>query len=125
MSVTHPDALFPAHLDELARRADRALEGSGCDSLVLAAGSMLMQFQDDQPYPFKATAHFRSWAPLLDAPGSYVVHRPGRRPTLLFCQPEDYWHQPPALPTETWLGWYHSNSLPLPEFVQPLWLSSG
>ena len=28
-------------------------------------------------------------------------------------------------PTETWLGWYHSNSLLLPEFVQPLWLSSG
>ena len=75
MSVTHPDALFPAHLHELMRRADGVLAGSGCDALVLAAGVPPMQFQDDQPYPFKASAHFRAWAPLLDAPGSYVRTR--------------------------------------------------
>ena len=118
MSVTHPDALFPAHLHELTRRADRVLAGSGCDSLVLAAGVPPMQFQDDQPYPFKAGAHFRAWAPLLDAPGSYVVYRPGHRPTLLFYQPEDYWHQPPALPTEAWLDQFEVVRLKQPAEAQ-------
>jgi Xaa-Pro dipeptidase len=96
------DALFADHLSTLARRADRALEASGQKALVLAAGEPQWQFLDDQPYPFKVNPHFMAFAPLREAPGSAVVYRPGERPTLLFHQPEDYWHKPPSLPDAAW-----------------------
>lgn len=102
MTANPLDALYPAHLAEWGRRTDRALEAAGCEALVIGSGRAPMQFQDDQPYPFKVCAYFKAWAPLLDAPGSFIVYRPGRRPTMLFYQPDDYWHQPPALPTDGW-----------------------
>ncbi len=103
MSSPLADPLFPAHLAEMIRRADHALQDSAFEALVFAAGTAPMQFADDQPYPFKASAHFRAWAPLTEAPGSCVMHRPGHRPTLFFCQPEDFWHQVPARPQQPWV----------------------
>jgi Xaa-Pro dipeptidase len=97
------DALFPAHLATVQARADHALELAGQRALVVAAGLPHYQFLDDQPYPFKVNPHFKAWAPVVDAPGSLVVHVPGHRPTLVFHQPEDYWHEPPRLPTGAWL----------------------
>ena len=97
------DDLFPAHLARLAAAADRGLAAAGCRALVAAAGLPQLRFLDDQPDPFAVSPQFKSWAPLLDAPGSFVLYVPGRRPTLLFHQPEDYWHKPPSLPSERWL----------------------
>jgi Xaa-Pro dipeptidase len=84
-------------------RADRALGLAGAGALVIGSGLPHWQFQDDQPYPFKVNPQFKAWAPLTEAPGSFVVHVPGERPQLLFHQPEDYWHKPPELPHEEWL----------------------
>jgi Xaa-Pro dipeptidase len=97
------DPLFPEHVRTLQARTDHALRLGGFDALVCASGLPPYQFLDDQPYPFKANPHFRHWAPLLDAPGSFVVHVPGARPQLYFHQPEDYWHKPPQLPAAEWL----------------------
>jgi Xaa-Pro dipeptidase len=94
--------LFADHLKVVRARTDRALRQHGFDSLAIFAGRAPMQFLDDQSYPFKANPHFKSWVPLTDAAECWLLYRPGERPTLLFYQPEDYWHQPGALPEDFW-----------------------
>jgi Xaa-Pro dipeptidase len=98
------DALFASHLERITLRTGRALEACGYSSLLVHSGSPLLIFQDDRTYPFKVHAPFKVWAPLLDAPDSFVYFEPGRRPLLVFHQPEDYWYKPPALPQGYWTG---------------------
>ena len=97
------DTLFPAHLSALQTSTAQALAACGLDSLVVGAGALHFQFLDDQPYSFKSNPLFRQWAPVLDAPNSFVCFTPGEKPRLIFMQPEDYWHKPPSLPTGAWL----------------------
>lgn len=97
------DALFPSHLAALQGSTSGALAATGYDSLVVGAGALHFQFLDDQPYPFKSNPLFRQWVPVLDAPNSFVCFTPGQKPRLVFMQPEDYWHKPPALPEGAWL----------------------
>src|SRR5512139_2922100 len=96
------DALFPAHLDEVRRRTEAALQASGFDGLVAYSGRPRFAFQDDRPYPFMVNPHFKHWLPVTDAPDSFVAFTPGRRPRLCFFQPADYWHLPPQLPPGDW-----------------------
>ena len=98
------DDLFPAHLASLGSAAGRALEAADAAALVVGAGSQRLRFLDDQPDPFTVSPQFKAWAPVLDAPGSFVIVVPGGRPLLLFHQPKDYWHKPPAVPGGAWLG---------------------
>ena len=97
------DRLYPAHVAALRRRVDRALASIDCGALAIGAGLTKYRFLDDRPDPFAVNPHFKAWVPILDAPGSFVICVPGRRPTLLFVQPEDYWHKPPSLPDGNWL----------------------
>lgn len=97
-----PLPLFAAHLDEIGRRTAVALDACGYDGLVLHAGEAIEIFLDDHPLPYKAHAPFKWWAPLLDAPGSLVWVRPGRRPTLIFRVETDFWYQPAVLPQGGW-----------------------
>lgn len=96
-------SLYPQHLATLRDRADKALALGGFDHLVIAAGTPLRKFLDDQDYPFVANPHFRHWLPLTDTPGSWVVYTPGSRPRLVFLQPKDYWHVAPAAPSGYWV----------------------
>jgi Xaa-Pro dipeptidase len=93
--------LYTQHLAAVGRRTALALEASGYEGLIAPAGLPPCPVFDDNPYPFRANPQFRLWAPAAE-PGSYVVIRPGERPQLLFHQPADYWHQPPALPEDRW-----------------------
>ncbi|SFR91195.1 Xaa-Pro dipeptidase [Dyella sp. OK004] len=95
--------LYPQHLATLRERADRALVLGGYDHLVIAAGTPLRKFLDDQDYPFVASPHFKHWLPLTDAPGSWIVHTPGRKTKLVFLQPRDYWHVVPEAPRGYWV----------------------
>ncbi|MGH8200962.1 MAG: Xaa-Pro dipeptidase [Steroidobacteraceae bacterium] len=96
------DALFASHLERIIQRTCRALDACGYSSLLVHSGSPLLIFQDDRTYPFKVHAPFKVWAPLLDAPDSFLYFEPGHRPLLVFHQPEDYWYKPPALPQGYW-----------------------
>jgi Xaa-Pro dipeptidase len=99
-----PDRDFPAHLAELRRRTDSALEHGGFDGIAIYSGRPRFAFQDDRPYPFAVNPHFKHWAPVTDAPDCFVSHALGAaRPRLCFFQPADYWHRPPTLPEEAWL----------------------
>ncbi|GAB2564502.1 Xaa-Pro dipeptidase [Dyella jejuensis] len=95
--------LYAQHVASLRERADKALSLGGFDHLLVAAGTPLRKFLDDQDYPFVANPHFLHWLPLTDAPGSWVIHTPGRKPQLIFVQPRDYWHVVPAAPNGAWV----------------------
>lgn len=95
--------LYPAHLAEIEKRCADALAATGRDTLAIAAGMPHGWFLDDQDYPFKANPHFLHWLPLTDAPGSWIVYTPGKKPKLVFLQPHDYWHVVPAAPAGYWV----------------------
>lgn len=102
MSDTSLDQLYAAHLATHMRRTDRSLSASGFDALVVYAGRPPLQFLDDQDYPYKVNPQFKAWVPVVDNPRSLLVYTPGARPTVLFYQPNDYWHKPAKLPTAPW-----------------------
>lgn len=94
--------LFGPHLEEVGRRTAQALEACGYEALLVHSGAAPMLFLDDQPYPFKAQAPFKVWAPIGDVPDCFVHFRPGIRPILVFHRPRDYWHKPAAVPDGFW-----------------------
>jgi Xaa-Pro dipeptidase len=96
------DALFASHLEAVCQRTGRSLEACGYSALLVHSGSLLPVFEDDRTYPFEVHAPFKVWAPLLDVPECFLYFEPGRRPLLVFHQPEDYWYKPPALPQGYW-----------------------
>jgi Xaa-Pro dipeptidase len=104
MSLPDVDRNFPAHLSTIRARTDDALAASGYDAAAFFSGRPLNHFLDDFGWPFKVNPHFKLWAPLTEAPESFVCHVPGRRPVLCFYQPADYWHRPPQLPEDEWLS---------------------
>lgn len=96
-------AAFTEHLQISCERMEHALQATQLDRIAIHSGHAPLQFLDDQPYPFKVNPHFKAWAPLLDAPDSWIVFAPGAKPVLLLHQPDDYWHKPPALPRAEWI----------------------
>jgi len=54
-------SLYPAHLQSLKDRHDRALAETGFDHAVIFAGAHHMIFLDDMPYPFKANPQLKAW----------------------------------------------------------------
>jgi len=97
------DTLYPQHLVRIREQADRTLAANGFDHLLIAAGTPLPRFLDDQDYPFVVNPHFKHWLPLTDAPGSWIAYTPGARPKLVFVQPHDYWHVVPEAPSGYWV----------------------
>ena len=70
------DGLFPGHLRDLCARMDAALADTNFERVAIYSGRTSYRFLDDMTYPFKVNPHFKQWAPLLDAPESFIVHRP-------------------------------------------------
>lgn len=102
MSDSSLDQLYAPHLATIMRRTDRSLELTGFDALVIHAGRSPIQFLDDQDYPFKVNPQFKAWVPITDNPRCILVYSPGAPPTILFHQPNDFWHKPAKLPTAPW-----------------------
>ena len=103
MSTPSLAALYPAHLDTLQARTAEALRRGGFDHLVIPSGTLHYQAFDDRDYPYAVNPQFKAWLPLTQAPGSWLVITPGKRPALIFLQPRDYWHAVPAMPREYWV----------------------
>lgn len=96
-------ALYARHLAEQQRRAEHALGKGGYDALLIASGVEKFAFLDDRPYAFQTNPQFKLWVPLIQHPDSWLIIRPGHKPRLIYCQPEDYWHVPPAAPSGFWV----------------------
>lgn len=97
-----PTTAYRDHIATLSARMDRALERSGHDHVLIAAGVEKMRFVDDMPYPFKVNPQFKAWAPLTHHPDCWIAYTPGSVPLLVYVQPDDYWHLPPAPPSGYW-----------------------
>ncbi len=95
---------FSEHLEIVKKRSGAALETTGFDALLVHAGTPPLLFLDDHHLPFRVQAPFKVWAPLSDAPDSFVFFAPGKKPLLLINQPVDYWHKSPETPNDYWTG---------------------
>lgn len=115
--MTSPDlaALYRDHFNTLTRRADNALQRGRMDHLLLPAGQPHVQLFDDIEYPFAVNPQFKAWVPLLRAPGSWISYTPGKKPTLIFLQPRDYWHGTPAAPSGPWTAQFDIQLISEPE----------
>ena len=102
-AATDTSVLYAQHLAELQRRTERALQLSGHEALLIASGIEKFAFLDDRPYLFQPNPHFKAWLPLPQHPNSWLLLRPGQRPLLVYYQPDDYWHVPPAPPSGFWV----------------------
>ncbi|CAM3942416.1 Xaa-Pro dipeptidase [Roseateles saccharophilus] len=98
-----PGSLYLDHLATLQRQAEAALERAGHDALLIASGIEKYAFLDDRPYLFQPNPHFKHWLPLTSHPHSWLAVRPGRRPRVVYYQPDDYWHVPPSAPSGEWV----------------------
>lgn len=105
-------SLFAAHLANVEKRSADALAKTGYDALLVHAGTPPLIFLDDHHLPFRAHAPFKVWAPLIDAPDSFVYFVPGKKPVLLVHQPVDYWHKSPELPNTYWSHGFEIVSCP-------------
>ncbi|GAB2613589.1 Xaa-Pro dipeptidase [Novilysobacter erysipheiresistens] len=94
---------YAHHVGEMQRRSTQALERGGFDRLVVPSGTLHYQLFDDRDYPYAVNPQFKAWAPLTRNPGSWVVHTPGEKPTLIYLQPFDYWHVVPEAPAGYWV----------------------
>lgn len=102
--MPHP-AASPAYLEHLrsvGRHTELALQRAGFEGVILHAGEPPGLFEDDQHYPYKAHPTFKWWVPLLDAPGSLLLVRPGRTPRLIVQVATDFWYLPNQLPSSGW-----------------------
>jgi len=106
---------YSAHLETVRRHFDAAMQAVGCDQVAVFAGSPHLQFLDDYHYPFKANPHFKYWVPLTAAPESFVVYTAGKKPVLIYFQPDDYWHVPPAPPAGYWVEHFDVRVIKQPE----------
>ncbi|HXZ60442.1 MAG TPA: Xaa-Pro dipeptidase [Steroidobacteraceae bacterium] len=106
---------FAPHLAALCDRAAQALTACGFAGLLVHSGSALTVFEDDRTYPFVAHAPFKVWAPLSEAPDSFIWFEPGARPRLILHQPRDYWYKPAELPRGYWVR--HFDVLPAVDAV--------
>ena len=97
-NYAEPGELYPAHIEAIKARHDRALEKAGAGHAVIFSGAPKLVFLDDYYYPFKANPHFVGWLPLTATPFCYLIHTPGEVPVLVYYQEKDYWHTPPADP---------------------------
>jgi Xaa-Pro dipeptidase len=104
MSIDYEELgqLYPAHVETIKARHDRALEKAGGSHAVIFSGAPRLVFLDDYHYPFKANPHFIGWLPLTSTPYCYLIHTPGKLPILIYYQEKDYWHTPPADPQGYW-----------------------
>lgn len=115
MPSIDPAPLYADHLRILMARADTALERAGRDHLLIPSGRLHFQAFDDRDYPFAVNPHFKHWLPLTRVTDSWIVHTPGRRPTLVFHQPRDYWHVVPAAPGGWWVEHFDIHVIREPE----------
>ncbi|MCK7596715.1 Xaa-Pro dipeptidase [Microbulbifer sp. CAU 1566] len=95
--------LYQLHIEEIIRRHSRAMAFHGFSRLVIYSGTPKLPFLDDNHYTFKVNPHFKHWVPLLEHPHCAIDFRPGEKPRLIYFQPEDYWHKPPADPEGYWV----------------------
>jgi len=118
------EQLFLDHLHTRQAYAEKALESTGYQALVISSGEPFTYFADDVDAPFRTIPHFRHYCP-IQGPHHGLVIRPGHRPKLIRYAPEDFWYEQLPLGNPFWLDgfefvevgtidavWEHLNAIP-------------
>jgi len=95
-------SLYGEHLADLLVRHRLLMKQNDLEYLIIPSGQPIRIYQDDMDYPFKSSFLFRTYVPLTELPHSYLVIGLNGKPTLVYFQPEDYWHTPPSNPEGIW-----------------------
>ncbi|TQV88429.1 Xaa-Pro dipeptidase [Aliikangiella coralliicola] len=94
--------LYGPHLTELLARHRQLMQQNDIAYLVIPSGEPIRIYLDDMDYPFKSSFLFRTYVPLTELPHSYLIIGHEGKPTLVYFQPEDYWHVAPSDPEGIW-----------------------
>ncbi len=94
---------YRRHLDALETQWTAALEASGFDAVMVAAGAPRNYLFDDDAPVFRPNPHFALWCPHRESEQALLLIAPGRRPKLFFLEPNDYWDVPQQAP-----DWAHT-----------------
>ena len=100
--MTDIASLYSSHLTDLLSRHRHLMRENEVDYLLVPSGEPVRVYLDDMDYPFKSSFLFRTYVPLTDLPHSYLLIGLEGKPTLVYYQPVDYWHTPPADPDGIW-----------------------
>lgn len=92
-------ALYGDHIRHLQQVWGEALDDTGFEAVVVAAGEQVPNFLDDQPPPFRVNPHFNHWLPETELAGSALLIQPGRPVQAHVLAEADFWHAPPQLPS--------------------------
>jgi Xaa-Pro dipeptidase len=118
-------ALYPAHLQTVKERHDKALAEARFDHTIIFGGEIHIQFLDDSFYPFKVNPHFKAWVPIVDNPHCFIVYTPGKTPLLVYYQPVDYWYKPAGAPQGYWTDHFDVRVIGTPEAAKEFFPTSG
>jgi Xaa-Pro dipeptidase len=118
-------SLYPAHVETVRQRHDRALAESGYDHVIVSGGALHVAFLDDMYYPFKVNPHLKSWVPVVDNPHCFVVYTPGQTPRLVYYQPVDYWYKPAETPAGYWTSQFDIRVITEPQQARDHFPTSG
>jgi Xaa-Pro dipeptidase len=94
--------LYNQHITDLLARHRQLMQDNDLEYLVVPSGQPIRIYLDDMDYPFKSSFLFRTYLPLTELPHSYVIIGLTGKPTLVYFQPEDYWHSAPSNPEGIW-----------------------
>ena len=94
--------LYLSHLNVRLQQLSQILETQQRDGIVIPSGRPHRVYWDDNDYVFKPNFHFSLFVPEHGLPASYLLITPGKKPTLVYYQPADYWHVVPADPDSAW-----------------------
>ena len=93
------DTLLQAHYATLSAFWESALEHTGYCAILLSAGQQRFFFHDDQGPAFRPNPLLVQWlAQEKISENSWFVFSQGAKPTLLFHQPDDFWHAATVAP---------------------------
>ncbi len=92
-------SLAEDYAKHLAHKVDiysRALNKAHYDCIVIASGGPEYRFRDDLYQPYFANAYFKEFISLPEHAHSFLVLKPGQKPSLYIQQHADFWHSEPA-----------------------------
>lgn len=97
-----PITLYQEHLSILATRYNDAMTHFGLEAIVLATGEKSYYFQDDHTHSFHAYSGAQQWLPFSLSAETYLILKPGQKPTLVWPIRDDFWHAPYPVPNGDW-----------------------
>ncbi len=100
--VSDLSPLYATHLADLLARHRLLMSQNGLEYLVIPSGAPIRIYQDDMDYPFKSSFLFRTYVPLTELPFSYLIIGLTGKPTIIYYQPEDFWHTKASDPEGIW-----------------------